>query len=132
MDFDWNTVRREFPVLEKWVYLNSATFGPIPSCATAAVTRHFEHRDDEACVDFIDWFADSDRVRVKIAKLIHADADDIAFVPHSAAALSWLMHGIDWKPGDEIVALAHEFPNNLYYPLAWQDRGVQIFDGLIE
>jgi selenocysteine lyase/cysteine desulfurase len=128
MAADWNQVRRQFPVLEKWVYLNSATFGPIPLCAVEAANRHWRHRDEEACIDFLDWFTDADRVRAKAARLIGAQPADIAFVPSAGAALSWLMQGIDWKPGNQILALAHEFPNNLYYPLVWRERQVEFIE----
>jgi selenocysteine lyase/cysteine desulfurase len=128
MPVDWTQVRRQFPVLEKWTYLNTATFGPIPTCAVEAANRHFRHRDEEACIDFLDWFTDADRVRVKAAKLIGAEAADIAFVPSAGAALSWLMQGISWEPGDQIVSFAGEFPNNLYYPLVWRRCGVEFVE----
>jgi selenocysteine lyase/cysteine desulfurase len=128
MPADWNEVRRQFPVLERWTYLNSATFGPVPLCALEAAGRHWRRRDEQACIDFLDWFTDADRVRGKAARLIGAQPDDIAFVPSAGAALSWLMQGIDWKPGDQVLALAHEFPNNLYYPLAWRERQVEFVE----
>lgn len=128
MAADWNQVRRQFPVLEKWTYLNSATFGPVPLCAVEAANGHFRHRDEEACIDFLDWFTDADRVRAKAARLIGGQAADIAFVPSAGAALSWLMLGIDWKPGDQVLTLVHEFPNNLYYPLVWRGRQVEFIE----
>jgi selenocysteine lyase/cysteine desulfurase len=128
MAVDWNQVRRQFAVLEQWVYLNSATFGPLPACAIEAANRHFRHRDEAACIDFLDWFTDADRVREKAARLAGAQPDDIAFVPSAGAALSWLMQGIPWKPGDQVVTLAHEFPNNLYYPLVWRERQVEFVE----
>jgi selenocysteine lyase/cysteine desulfurase len=38
------------------------------------------------------------------------------------------MQGIEWKPGDQVLTLAHEFPNNLYYPLVWRDKGVEFVE----
>ena len=35
---------------------------------------------------------------------------------NAAAALSLLMSGIEWQPGDQVLSLEHEFPNNLYWP----------------
>lgn len=128
MPVDWEAIRCQFPVLQQWTYLNSATFGPVPRAAVEAADRHFRRRDDEACFDFLDWFTDADRVRTKAARLIGAQPADIAFVPSAGAALSWLMQGIAWKPGDQVLTLAHEFPNNLYYPLAWRDKGVEFVE----
>ncbi len=113
---DWDAVRREFPALAHWTYLNTATFGQLPRRATDAVARHFAHRDELACSDFLAWYDDADRLRSKIGRLINCGAEDIAFVPNASAALGLLLAGRDWHPGDQVLTLEHEFPNNLYAP----------------
>jgi cysteine desulfurase / selenocysteine lyase len=113
---DWQEVRAEFPALENWTFLNTATYGQLPRRAVQAIAQHFAHRDELACSDFLAWFDDADRLRATLARLIHADSRDIAFVPNASTALSVLMNGIDWQPGDRIVTLENEFPNNLYAP----------------
>jgi len=124
----WPTVREQFPLLESWTYLNSATFGPVPLCARAAAAAYFERCDEHASLDFLDWFNDADEIRAKAALLINAEADDIAFIPSAGAALGWLVNGIDWKPGDEILSLQDEFPNNIYYPKVLEQRGVRFVE----
>jgi cysteine desulfurase/selenocysteine lyase len=116
MSVDWEAVRREFPALANWTYLNTATFGQLPRRGAEAVAKHFEHRDELACSDFLDWFDDLERLRGKIGRLIHCTADDIAFIPNASTALGILLSGLDWRPGDRILTLEHEFPNNLYAP----------------
>jgi selenocysteine lyase/cysteine desulfurase len=49
-----------------------------------------------------------------VARLIHAAADDIAFVPNAGYALALAISSIDWQAGDELLTLHHEFPNQLY------------------
>lgn len=124
MDADWTNLRGEFPVLKEWTYLNTASLGPIPQCVVRAANRHFEHRDARACLDFLDWFSDIDEVRAKLATLIGASPDDIAFIPNTGSVLSWLLTGIDWKAGDHVLTLSDEFPNNLYFGGALQRKGV--------
>jgi cysteine desulfurase / selenocysteine lyase len=113
---DWHKIRREFPALENRAYLNTATFGQLPRRATEAVTRHWQHRDELACTDFLTWYDDADRLRASIAKLIGATADDIAFVPNAANALGMVVGALDLKLHDNIVTLQNEFPNYLYMP----------------
>jgi len=113
---DWQKIRSEFPALENRAYLNTATFGQLPRRATEAVARHWRHRDEMACTDFLSWYNDADRLRASIAKLIGATADDIAFVGNAAAALGMVLVALDLKPGDNIVTLQDEFPNYLYMP----------------
>jgi len=122
---DWDAVRREFPALVHRTYLNTATFGQLPRRATEAVARHFAHRDELACGDFLAWYDDVDRIRGKIGRLINCAPDDIAFVPNASTALGLLLAGIDWHPGDHVLTLEHEFPNNLYAPGLLERFGVE-------
>ena len=126
MSTEWQRLREQFPVLKDWVYLNTATFGPVPLCAAEAAAAHLRSRDETASLGFLDWYTQADVVRAAAAKLVGAGAEDIAFIPNAGAALGWLIGGIDWKSGDEIVTLTHEFPNNLYYPKVLGSAGVSL------
>lgn len=121
----WQTIRRDFPALQAWTFLNTATFGQVPRAAVQAATRHFDRRDELACTDFLEWFDDADQIRTSVARLIHAEPEDIAFVSNASTALSILIAGIDWKPGDQVIALEHEFPNNIYAPSLLGVEGVE-------
>ncbi len=125
---DWKLIRAEFPALERWTYLNTATFGQVPRRAVEAVARHFARRDELACSDFLDWFDDADRIRGAVARLIHSEPADIAFIPNAATALGLLLGGLDWKPGDRIVSLENEFPNCIYHPALLGGRGIEFIE----
>lgn len=125
---DWEAVREQFPVLREWVYLNTATFGPVPRCALDAADQHARRRDERACLDFLDWFDHADRVRAMAAQMLGATPADIAFTPNTATALGWLVQEMEWKPGDRVVALEEEFPNNTYFGYALARRGVEFVE----
>jgi selenocysteine lyase/cysteine desulfurase len=114
---DWAAVRRLFPALERWTFLDTATFGQLSTRSEQAVLDHFARRREQACSDFLSWFDDHDRLRARIARLIHASPDDIAFFPNASAALGLLIRGLGLRPGDEVLTLEHEFPNQIYAPL---------------
>lgn len=115
---DWVNIRREIPALTHWTYLNTATYGQMPQRGVAAMTRYSERRDELASTDFLDWYTDADRMRASIARLIHAEPDDIAFMPSAAAALSIVLAGLAPAAGNNIVTLDDEFPNYLYQDVA--------------
>jgi selenocysteine lyase/cysteine desulfurase len=125
MAIDWEAARVDFPVLRNWAYFNTASLGPVPARAERAIIAHLRHRDEQACLDFLAWFAEAEKVRAQAAVLIGAAAEDIAFLPNTGTGLSWLLNGIGWKTGDQIAYLANEFPNNTYAPLALGARGIE-------
>jgi selenocysteine lyase/cysteine desulfurase len=125
MSIDWDSVREEFPALAHWTYLNTATYGQVPRRGVAADATHWANREKFACSDFLHWYDDADLIRASIARLIHATPDDIAFLTNSASALGLLAGGIDWKPGENVVTLAEEFPNCLYLPALVGRHGVE-------
>jgi cysteine desulfurase / selenocysteine lyase len=125
---NWRQIRAEFPSLAEWTFLNTATFGQMPRSGVEAAARHFTRRDQFACADFMEWFDDTDGIRQLCARLIHATASDIAFIPNASTALSLLLGGIDWKAGDRVVTLEDEFPNHYYHPLFLGGRGVEFVE----
>lgn len=128
MTTDWQQVRAEFPGLQGRTFLDTATFGQLPRRTVEAVSRHFARRDETACRDFLTWFDDAERTRASIAQLISASAGDIAFVQNACTALGTVIAGIEWRPGDRVVTLAHEFPNNLYAPTPLLAHGVEFVE----
>ena len=125
----WAALRAQYPALAHCTYLNTATFGQLSLAAQQATIDHFSRRDLQASADFLSWFDDMDLLRADIAKLIHANSgDDIAFFPNAAMVLSLLIGGMEWKPGDQILTLEREFPNNLYQPALLANRGVELVE----
>ncbi len=124
----FDVVRAQFPALRNWTYLNTATFGQLPERAVDAVNRHFTRRDELACKDFVAWFDDMDQIRGLVARLIHCHAADIAFITNASAAISQLLGGMDWKTGDQVLTLEHEFPNQYYYPAQLSRFGVELIE----
>jgi len=126
---DWAAVRALFPALQRdRTFLNTATFGQLSTRSVEAVARHFAHRDELACGDFLSWFEDHDRLRGKLARLINATADEIAFMPNACTGLGILMNGLSWSPGDEILTLEGEFPNHIYAPAFQSNQGVRLIE----
>lgn len=125
---NWAAIRAEFPALATKTFLNSATMGQLPRAASEAVLAHLQRRDHNAAVDAPKWFDDLDRLRAKLGQLVNAASTDIAFIPSTAHGLSIALNGIDWQPGDRIVTLDPEFPNNTYAPSLLTRRGVEFLE----
>src|SRR5579884_448805 len=75
---------------------------------------------------YSEWLGAYQGLRTAAARLIHAEAGEIAIVKNTSEGIATVALGIDWRPGDRIVGFQEEFPAN-YYP--WQRlerRGVRV------
>src|SRR5215831_1367606 len=127
---DWDSIRKQFPSLSDWTYLNTATFGQLPCCAIEASAQHFARRVRTASADFLDWYEDADRLRGSIARLLQAGPEDIAFAPSAAHSLSTVVEALRLGPEDVIVTLDGEFPNQLYQSNVREVRWENFFDAI--
>ena len=57
--------------------------------------------------------------------MIGAHPEEIALVGNTTAGISLVAEGIDWRPGDNVVTLADEFPSNVYPWFNLASRGVE-------
>ena len=115
----------EFDLSPDLCYLNHAAVAPWPRRAVAAVTRFAEANGRRGSSDYAAWLATEQRLRERLADLIQAPCtDDIALVKNTSEGLSILSQGLDWRPGDNVVGIAQEFPSNRLPWEALQDQGV--------
>lgn len=111
---DWRRWRSEFPSTQHVTHFNHAGVSPI-SRRVAAAVRAFT---DEALV--IDaavqrrWEARNEEIRAAFARLIGAHSDEIAFVKNTSEGLSLIAAGLDWRAGDNVIAVDGEYPANVY------------------
>jgi cysteine desulfurase / selenocysteine lyase len=118
--------RDQFPVTASLIYLNHAAVAPL--CKPAADAMR--HLADEALrfgsLHYDQWMAAYEGLRRAAALLIGASAREIAIVKNTSEGIATVALGIDWKPGDRIVAFHEEFPANIFPWQMLQDRGVSL------
>lgn len=123
----WSRWRHEFPVTRNLTYLNHAAVAPLPK----RVSEAMKWLSDDACewgsLHYDKWLACYEALRVATAKLVNAHRDEIATVKNTSEGIATVALGLDWKPGDRIVAFREEFPANYYIWKKLEDwKGVQI------
>jgi selenocysteine lyase/cysteine desulfurase len=64
-------------------------------------------------------------MRQSAANLVGASPDEMTLVPNTTAGINLVAEGLDWRPGDNLVTLADEYPSNLYPWMHLADRGVE-------
>src|SRR4051812_42243186 len=96
--------RKQFPVTERLVYLNHAAVAPLCKPAADAMKR----LADDACLygslHYDQWLDAYQGLRVAAAALIGARKSEIAIVKNTSEGIATVAAGLQWAPGDKIVA----------------------------
>src|SRR5271157_2833528 len=123
----WRAWRGEFPVTERFVYLNHAAVAPLPRHTAQAM----QNLAGDACLNgsfhYVDWLAVYAATRAAAARLVNAEVSEIAFVKNTSEGIATVALGFPWRPGDRIVAFREEFPANYYiWKKIEESRGVTV------
>jgi cysteine desulfurase / selenocysteine lyase len=111
----WRQYRDEFPVTQNLIYLNHAAVAPLPKRTALAMQGLAEDALRFGSLHYNNWLDTYEGVRVAAARLIGASRGEIALIKNTSEGIAAVAMGLDWHPGDRIVAFREEFPAN-YYP----------------
>jgi cysteine desulfurase/selenocysteine lyase len=102
--------KKEWFEIEDATYLNTAAHTVMPRVSIRAVERSLEAKKFPHRVDDALWFEAPVRIRTSLAKLIGGKPEEIAITTGASTGAAAVAHGIQWKPGDEIITAQGEFP----------------------
>jgi cysteine desulfurase / selenocysteine lyase len=118
--------RDQFPVTESLIYLNHAAVAPLCRPAAEAMQRLAEDAMRNGSWNYDQWLETYDGLRRAAARLINSSAGEIALVKNTSEGVATVAMGLDWRPGDRIVAFKEEFPANQYPWQRLEAKGVRI------
>ena len=110
----WQNWRSEFPVTATYIYMNHAGVAPLSCRVRDAMAGFIEDATLYGAVHADDWAEAAEACRLAAARLINADASEIAFMKNTTQGILIAANGIDWQAGDNVVTTAVEFPANVY------------------
>lgn len=116
----------EFPVTESLIYLNHAAVAPLCRPAAEAMKWLADDALRHGSQHYAQWEECYEGFRVSAARLVGAHRDEIAIVKNTSEGIATVALGLDWKPGDRVVAFREEFPANYFPWLRLEARGVEI------
>jgi cysteine desulfurase / selenocysteine lyase len=122
---DWGVFRRQMPVARQWAYLDHAAVAPLSGPAHDALLHWTEDAAANGSAHYPVWSRQVEHLRTLAAGMIGAIPEEIAFVANTTAGINLVAEGFPWKPGDNVVTRADEFPANQYPWLNLADRGVE-------
>ena len=125
-DKKFESYRREFPVTEKYIYLDHSGVAPTSLRVKSAIEKFLNEAAEGGAFHYPKWAQRVNEIRSACARLINAGPDELAFVKSTSHGLSIVAEGLDWKPGDNVLIYEKEFPSNLYPWLNLKRKGVEV------
>jgi len=121
----WRQVRKQFVLNEKITFFNNGTAGP----ASRAVLATHERVDREIAENPYDPFHLTEvvKVRQQIADFVNASPEEVFFTHSTSDGMNIFAHGIDWRPGDEVILAKDEHPGGYQpYQTIEKRQGIKI------
>ena len=119
-------VRAEFPIFESATYLNSCSQGALSHRVREAVEGWLAGWDENGAEwDF--WVERNEAFRAAVARLLHAEADDVAVTTSVSQGASGLVSALDLRgERNRIVISEYEFPTIGQIAHAQELRGAEV------
>ena len=105
----WQSIRKEYMIAPDEVYLNTGSFGSQPRPVFEKMLEILEDVERNPTRHRAEYNSVIDSSRAHLAAFINAPAEDIAFATNVTMAINMVVHGLDWRPGDEILASNQEY-----------------------
>jgi len=118
---NWNEIRDRFPVTRRLAYLNSAAAGPVSTASREAASAYYELMMRDGDVHWNRWLADREAVRKKIAQLINAEPEEIAFTTNTSSGMNVIVDALEDR--GEVISSELEFPVTT---LPWLHRRIAV------
>ena len=109
-------VRGAIPVTRNHIYFNAGSVGPLADL-TVEVLNHENTLELEAGRASLESreskLEAKTSLRRALARLVKGTEGEIALTNHTTAGMNIVAHGLDWRPGDEVVTTNLEHPGGL-------------------
>ena len=118
-------IRAEFPILAHTTYLNSCSQGALSHRVKDAVEGWLEGWDENGA-EWHHWVERSEAARGAFARLLKADAGELAVTTSVSQGVSGIVSALDLKARPKIVISEYEFPTVGQIAHAQELRGAEV------
>lgn len=110
--YNWTTVRKEFPVCKRYIYLNPAGGSPVSKSAAKEGKRFYDEMLEFGDTYWETWLERTENVRQELAKYINADREEIGFTTNTSHGMNMVAHFL--KNKGEVLTMRDEFPSTTF------------------
>ncbi|MGC0367666.1 cysteine desulfurase/selenocysteine lyase [Rhodococcus sp. 27YEA15] len=122
---DNSGIRDQFPAADNTLYLDSAHQTPLSRLVRAELDRFYDSALTLAGPKYL-WLERVEQVRAKLATFLSVAPEQIAFTKNTSEGLNICANGVQWEPGDNVLLLEGEHPNNAYAWLSKRSAGLEV------
>lgn len=123
--YDVDAVRKEFPAVERMVYLDSGFQTPLARPVKAAIELFLREGFETAGPKSV-WLDRVEQTRAKVARFLGVTADEIAFTKNTSESMNIAANALPLRAGDNVLMIHGDHPNNAYAFLHLQRKGVEV------
>lgn len=123
--YDVDAVRKEFPAVERMVYLDAGFQTPLARPVKAAIELFLREGFETAGPKSV-WLDRVEQTRAKLARLLGVTTDEIAFTKNTSESMNIAANALPLAAGDNVLMVHGDHPNNAYAFLNLQRKGVDI------
>lgn len=119
------SIREQFPVTKRQLYLDSAHQTPLCSSVRNALLSFLSEGYETAGPKPI-WVRRVEETRANVARFFNAAPTEIAFTKNTSEGLNIAANAVPLEPGDNVVLIEGDHPNNAYAWLNLKRKGVEV------
>ncbi|WP_134144010.1 aminotransferase class V-fold PLP-dependent enzyme [Paraburkholderia sp. BL6665CI2N2] len=119
------TIRRQFPVTKRMLYLDSAHQTPMPTSVREALEEFIAEGHQMAGPKPV-WLRRVEQARARVAALLNATSSEIAFTKNTSEGLNIAANAVPLQAGDNVVLIEGDHPNNAYAWLNMKRKGIEV------
>jgi len=109
------------------VYLNGAYMHPVSRAAAQAQRNFLDARLMNSGADKVDMGGDRDRAMASLGRLLHADRDELAWIPSTMFGENLVLNGLGIPHSRQrVVTDAYHFNGSLYMYMELAKRGLDV------
>ena len=119
--------RKEFPALEKSVYMISHSLGAMPRAAAEHLAEFGQLWVERSITAWEEWLPEVDRAAARVGKIIGAPAGSIIMLPNVSHAQAVVASCLEYTPArNKVVYTDMNFPSVSYVWMEERRRGARV------
>src|SRR5579872_7128783 len=107
-------IRKDFPIVKKFNFLDHANMAPSPVQVAKAVSRLMRQKTTHTILVSDIWNAGVEKCRENCAELLGVPREGVWFVNNTSEGMNIIANGTKWNSGENVVMPDIEFPSNVY------------------